>query len=174
MARRRTGIRSCASSTGDARSPTPGGRARVARSSGAAVAPGPPPNSSDDELAAAGVVGAPDGVGMRLVAPTILEHGSDDLRSACCTRRRPGSYRGASSSASRAAGSDLAGLTTRARLDGDGWVIDGQKVWTTSAHHADLGLLLARSDGTSRSTRASRPSRFRCASVALRFVRSAR
>ena len=43
-------------------------------------------------------------------------------------------------------GSDLAGLTTRATLDGDEWVIDGQKLWSTSAHHADLGLLLARTD----------------------------
>lgn len=44
------------------------------------------------------------------------------------------------------AGSDLAGLQTKARLDGDHWVIDGQKVWTTNGHHADLGYLLARTD----------------------------
>ena len=42
------------------------------------------------------------------------------------------------------AGSDLAGLSTSAVLDGDEWVINGQKVWTTNARHADLGLLLAR------------------------------
>ena len=44
------------------------------------------------------------------------------------------------------AGSDLAGLTTYAQLDGDEWVVSGQKVWNTSAHHADLGLLVARTD----------------------------
>ena len=43
-------------------------------------------------------------------------------------------------------GSDLAGATTRADLDGDEWIINGQKVWNTGAHHADYGLLLARSD----------------------------
>ena len=44
------------------------------------------------------------------------------------------------------AGSDLAGLTTTAVLDGDEWVVNGQKVWNTSAHHADLGMLVARTE----------------------------
>jgi alkylation response protein AidB-like acyl-CoA dehydrogenase len=48
------------------------------------------------------------------------------------------------------AGSDLAGLRTRAKREGEGdeWIIDGQKTWTSGAHYADFGLLIARSDST--------------------------
>ncbi|HLJ64837.1 MAG TPA: acyl-CoA dehydrogenase family protein [Stellaceae bacterium] len=47
-----------------------------------------------------------------------------------------------------AAGSDLAGLKTRARADGDHWVINGQKIWTSGAHYADWGIIVTRTDPT--------------------------
>jgi alkylation response protein AidB-like acyl-CoA dehydrogenase len=98
------------------------------------------------ELADAGVVGLPDGVGMRLVAPTILEHATPAMTSRLLRRTVIGELAWCQLFSEPGAGSDLAGLTTSARLDGDEWVVTGQKVWTTSAHHADMGLLLARSD----------------------------
>ena len=99
-----------------------------------------------DELARAGAPGLPEGVGMMLGAPTILEHGPDDVRERFLRATVTGALSWCQLFSEPGAGSDLAGLTTRAELDGDTWIVSGQKVWNTSAHHADYGLLLARSD----------------------------
>jgi len=100
----------------------------------------------DRVLADAGAVGGPDGVGAHLVAPTVLEHGPDEVRERLLRRTLTGALRWCQLFSEPGAGSDLAGLTTHARRDGDEWVVRGQKVWTTSAHHADVGLLLARTN----------------------------
>ncbi|HUC35828.1 MAG TPA: acyl-CoA dehydrogenase family protein [Acidimicrobiales bacterium] len=85
-------------------------------------------------------------IGYGMGAPTVLTHGSEELKHRllrplftaeeiwCQLFSEPG------------AGSDVAGLATSAVRDGDEWVVNGQKVWTTVAHMAKWGMLLARSD----------------------------
>jgi len=99
-----------------------------------------------EELARAGAPGVADGVGMHLAVPTLLEHADDALAERLVRPTITGQLTWCQLFSEPGAGSDLAGLTTRAERDGDTWIVRGQKVWNTSAHHADLGLLLARTD----------------------------
>jgi alkylation response protein AidB-like acyl-CoA dehydrogenase len=98
------------------------------------------------ELVRLGAVGIPVGSGTWLAAPTILAHGSDDVRDRLLRPILTGEQTWCQLFSEPGAGSDLAGLSTSAVLDGDTWIINGQKVWNTSAHHADMGMLLARTD----------------------------
>ncbi len=98
------------------------------------------------EIVALGAVGPPVGLGMTLAAPTLLAHGSDALNERLLGPILTGEQTWCQLFSEPGAGSDLAGLATSAALDGEQWVVSGQKVWNTSAHHADFGLLLARSD----------------------------
>jgi len=99
-----------------------------------------------EELAAVGAVGpASSGVRM-LAAATLLEHGSDAQKKKYLRRILTGEDTWCQFFSEPGSGSDLAGATTKAELKGDFWIVNGQKVWTTSAHHADHGLLVARTD----------------------------
>ena len=84
-------------------------------------------------LADFGVPGPPESVGMHLAVPTLLEHGSDDLKSRFLRPTATGEIVWCQLFSEPGAGSDLAGLTTRAELDGDEWVVSGQKVWNTGS-----------------------------------------
>jgi alkylation response protein AidB-like acyl-CoA dehydrogenase len=101
-----------------------------------------------NELHRIGAPGLPTGVGMSLAAPTILEHGSDDLKTRFLRSTLTGEFSWCQLFSEPGAGSDLAGLSAKAVRDGDEWIINGQKVWNTSAHHADYGILLARTDSS--------------------------
>jgi alkylation response protein AidB-like acyl-CoA dehydrogenase len=86
------------------------------------------------------------GIGLGMVAPTIKDHAQPHIKArylpalhradlvACQLFSEPG------------AGSDLAGLQTRAERDGDEWIVTGQKVWTSGAHYSDIGEVICRTD----------------------------
>jgi len=88
----------------------------------------------------------PAGIGVTMVAPTILAHGTDDQKDRFIRPTLLGDIVWCQLYSEPGAGSDLAGLATRAVRDGDEWIVDGQKVWTTQAHIADFAILLARTD----------------------------
>src|SRR5580658_7780689 len=100
----------------------------------------------EEEFASVGAVGAAKSGVRLLAAATLLEHGSDLQKKKLLRRILTGEDTWCQFFSEPGSGSDLAGATTRADLKGDFWIINGQKVWTTSAHHADHGLLLARTD----------------------------
>jgi len=105
--------------------------------------------AADEEFARAG---APDNapernpIGLGMAAPTILAFGSGEQKSRWLRALWTGEEIWCQLFSEPGAGSDLAGLATRAVKDGDSWAVSGQKVWTSVAHHAKWGLLLARTD----------------------------
>ncbi len=100
---------------------------------------------AEEEMRRIGAVGVAQ-FGVRLLAAaTLLEHGTDAQKN-LLPRILTGEDTWCQLFSEPSSGSDLAGLSTRAVADGESWIVNGQKVWTTSAQHADYAMLLARTD----------------------------
>jgi alkylation response protein AidB-like acyl-CoA dehydrogenase len=100
----------------------------------------------EEEMKRIGAVGVARKGAAVLAGATLQTHGTDMLREKFLRRSLTGEDTWCQLFSEPGSGSDLAGATTRAEFKGNKWVINGQKVWTTSAHLADYGLLLARTD----------------------------
>ena len=102
----------------------------------------------DRRLSEAGATpaGAREFFGLTMAGPTMVTHGADELRTRLLRPTFTGEEAWCQLFSEPGAGSDLAGLSTRAVRDGDEWVITGQKVWNTLAHIADRGMLVTRTD----------------------------
>ena len=92
------------------------------------------------------VLGPPTGLGMMLAAPTIAAHGTRDQIEEYIPKILNGQHAWCQLFSEPGAGSDLAGLQCKAERDGDEWIINGQKVWTSGGKVADMGMLIARTD----------------------------
>ena len=100
----------------------------------------------DDELRRAGVRRPTNTIGIGWAGPTILQAGDPAQIDRYLLPLLAGEEIWCQLFSEPGAGSDLASLTTRAELDGDEWVVSGQKVWTSFAHVAQFGILLARTE----------------------------
>ena len=98
------------------------------------------------KIAEPGALNAPGGLGMLLAAPTIATHGSQEQIEQYVRPIVTGAQGWCQLFSEPGAGSDLAGLGCKAVRDGEEWVVNGQKVWTSSGHLADMGMLIARTD----------------------------
>ena len=86
------------------------------------------------------------GIGLGMVAPTIIAHATPDVKDAYVQKMYRGDLVGCQLFSEPGAGSDLASLQMRAERDGDEWILNGQKVWTSGAQYSDIGEVICRTD----------------------------
>lgn len=86
------------------------------------------------------------GIGLGMVAPTILAHGAPEVAADLLPKMYRADIVGCQLFSEPGAGSDLASLQMRAEADGDEWILNGQKVWTSGAHYCDIGEVICRTD----------------------------
>jgi alkylation response protein AidB-like acyl-CoA dehydrogenase len=99
----------------------------------------------NEELAQARVP-RPGGIGITMAGPTIIVYGSDDQKTEHLSGMLTGGVIWCQGFSEPGSGSDLASLQTRAVRDGDDYIVNGQKIWTTGAQYADRMILMARTD----------------------------
>ncbi len=99
-----------------------------------------------EELAYAGAPDAGRVFNVGMIGPTLIVHGSEDQKRLHLPRITSGEVVWCQGYSEPGSGSDLASLQTRATRDGDDYVVNGQKIWTTGAHHADWCFLLVRTN----------------------------
>ncbi len=87
-------------------------------------------------------------IGIGMAGPTIMTHGSNEQKDRYLPPMARGDEVWCQLFSEPGAGSDLAGLRTRSVRDGDDWIVNGQKVWTSGAHYCKWGILVTRSDPT--------------------------
>lgn len=85
-------------------------------------------------------------IGLGMVAPTILAHAVPEVKERYLRAMYRGDVVGCQLFSEPVAGSDLAGIQTKAVRDGDEWILTGQKVWTSGAQYSDIGEIITRSD----------------------------